>query len=94
VWFVKSFRNTYPEYHRFNITTINAAEIRKTLGDFSGVAHQPAKYAARMAQAFTATDPSVKIRRDEWEEAPDLGEKPYEHTDGTHTHTLLVSIEF
>jgi RNA-dependent RNA polymerase len=88
VWFVTPFQNNYPEHHGSHIAMINAAEIRETLGDFSGVANQPAKYAARMAQAFTATDPSVKIRREEWEEVPDLGEKPYEHTDGMHSHTL------
>jgi hypothetical protein len=82
VWFMTPFKNTYPEYHGKHIDMIDAYEIRKTLGDFSGVANQPAKYAARMAQAFTATDPSVKIRRDQWEEVPDLGQKPYLHTDG------------
>jgi RNA-dependent RNA polymerase len=37
-----------------------------------------------MAQAFTATDPSVTILREQWEEVPDLGDKPYEHTDGKY----------
>ncbi|KAK1227232.1 hypothetical protein PQX77_009776 [Marasmius sp. AFHP31] len=43
---------------------------------------QPAKYAARIAQAFTATDPSVQIMRDEWEMMDDLGNEPYLFTDG------------
>ncbi|KAL0581139.1 hypothetical protein V5O48_000928 [Marasmius crinis-equi] len=43
---------------------------------------QPSKYAARIAQAFTATDPSVKIRRDEWQMMDDLGQEPYLFTDG------------
>lgn len=47
--------------------------------------HQPSKYAARIAQAFTATDPSVKISRDQWEEIPDLGDEPYLFTDGVGT---------
>lgn len=62
---------------------VDSAAIRMTLGDFSGVLRQPAKYAARMAQAFTATDPAVKITRDQWEEVDDLGNKPYLHTDGS-----------
>jgi RNA-dependent RNA polymerase len=85
VWFVRPFPNTgvYAEWHAPTVHMIDANEIRKTLGDFSGVNKQPAKFAARMAQAFTATDPSVKIRRDQWEEVEDLGQAPYEHTDGT-----------
>lgn len=55
------------------------------VGDFQGVIHQPSKYAARIAQAFTATDPSVKISRDQWEEIPDLECKPYYFTDGVGT---------
>ncbi len=35
-------------------------------------------YAARRVQAFTSTDSSVKIRRDQWEEQAELGV----HTDG------------
>ncbi|KAG7092804.1 hypothetical protein E1B28_009121 [Marasmius oreades] len=46
---------------------------------------QPSKYAARIAQAFTATDPSVKIQRDEWEIVDDLGDEPYLFTDGVGT---------
>jgi RNA-dependent RNA polymerase len=54
-------------------------------GKFPGVIHQPSKYAARIAQAFTATDPSVRITSSQWEEVPDLGNKPYEFTDGVGT---------
>ncbi|KAI0929166.1 hypothetical protein AcW1_006187 [Taiwanofungus camphoratus] len=78
VWFMNPFQ--HPEAGH-----INAQRIRHELGDFSGVIRQPAKYAARIAQAFTATDPSVFIRKDQWEEIPDLGEKPYEFTDGVGT---------
>jgi RNA-dependent RNA polymerase len=81
VWFVSPFQDPGNTWHTAT-SWVTADAIRKTLGDFSGVANQPAKYAARMAQAFTATDPSVKISRDQWHEVPDLGEKPYLHTDG------------
>jgi hypothetical protein len=54
-------------------------------GEFPGVIHQPSKYAARIAQAFTATDPSVRITRNQWEEVEDLGTKPYYFTDGVGT---------
>ena len=74
VWFVSPFRDPIEGY-------INAEKIRSSLGDFSKLLRTPSKYAARMAQAFTTTDRSVKIRRDQWEEQPDLGP----HTDGVGT---------
>ena|ERR1700685_3925224 len=60
------------------------------IGEFPGVIHQPSKYAARIAQAFTATDPSVRITRDQWEEVDDLGTKPYYFTDGVGTISQLL----
>jgi hypothetical protein len=41
---------------------VDADYIRQNLGDFSQVIRQPARYGARMAQAFTATDPSIVLR--------------------------------
>ena len=58
--------------------------IRKGLGTSKDI-HIPSKYAARIAQAFSSTDPSVRIKRSQWEIVPDLGTKPYEHTDGQGT---------
>lgn len=78
VWFVQEFEHHTRPY-------INAHVIRNNLGDFSRVIHQPSKYAARIAQAFTATDPSVTIKRSQWEEIPDLGVEPYLFTDGVGT---------
>lgn len=74
VWFVSPFDDPV-EGH------VNAESIRAQLGDFSNLLRTPSKYAARIAQAFTSTDPSVKIRRDQWEEQPELGL----HTDGVGT---------
>jgi RNA-dependent RNA polymerase len=73
-WFLSPFRDTEEGY-------VTAEKIRASLGDFSKLLRTPSKYAARMAQAFTATDPSVKINRDQWEEQPELGP----HTDGVGT---------
>jgi RNA-dependent RNA polymerase len=80
VWFMNPF--DLP-----GIGRITADYIRRSLGNFEGskLLKQPSKYAARLAQAFTATDPSVKIRRDEWEEVSDLGSEPYLFTDGVGT---------
>ena len=80
VWFMNPF--TYPDEG-----LVTAASIRGSLGHFAGtkLLKQPSKYAARLAQAFTATDPSVDIRKNEWEEVPDLGKEPHLFTDGVGT---------
>lgn len=75
VWFVNPFCHSTEGW-------INARLVRQTLGDFSNVLKCPSKFAARLAQAFTATDPSVTISRSQWEEIPDMGPKNYEFTDG------------
>jgi RNA-dependent RNA polymerase len=74
VWFVSPFRDPVKGY-------VTSEKIRSSIGDFSKLLRTPSKYAARIAQAFTATKPSVKIRSDQWREQPDLGE----HTDGVGT---------
>ena len=74
VWFVSPFHDPVEGF-------VNAEHIRARLGDFSKLRRTPSKYAARIAQAFTATDPSVNIRRDHWEEQADIGP----HTDGVGT---------
>ena len=74
VWFVSPFHDPVEGF-------VNAEHIRASLGDFSKLRRTPSKYAARIAQAFTATDPSVKILRDQWEEQADIGP----HTDGVGT---------
>ena len=78
VWFVAPFRDLQEGY-------VTAETIRASLGDFSKLLRKPSKYAARIAQAFTATDPSVRIRRDQWEEQPDLGPEKSLFTDGVGT---------
>ncbi|KAI0707368.1 RdRP-domain-containing protein [Earliella scabrosa] len=61
---------------------VTAEKIRSDLGDFSGCIRIPSKYAARIAQAFSGTDPSVRIKRHQWDIVADMGTNPYEHTDG------------
>lgn len=79
VWYVNPFFD-HEKGH-----WVTAESIRASLGDFSGVIYSPSKYAARIAQAFTATDPSVDIKRDQWEEVDDIGSEPHLHTDGVGT---------
>ena len=80
VWFVSPFRDPEEGY-------VTSEKIRSSLGDFSKLLRTPSKYAARIAQAFTATNPSVKIKRDQWEEQDDLGD----HTDGVGTISRLLN---
>ena len=86
VWFMSPFHcYDYDKKGDRRYVYVNSESIRQSLGDFSEVQKQPSKYAARIAQAFTATDFSVKILRDQWEEMDDLGSEPYLHTDGVGT---------
>ncbi|OCB86696.1 hypothetical protein A7U60_g6154 [Sanghuangporus baumii] len=78
VWFVSPF--LHPEHG-----LVNAASIRREIGDLTAELAYPAKFGARMALAFSGTNPSVKISRDQWTEIPDLGSDPYLHTDGIGT---------
>ncbi|KAG6336315.1 hypothetical protein ID866_2764 [Astraeus odoratus] len=78
VWYVSPFR--HPEKG-----LVTAETIRASLGNFEEVIYSPSKYGARMAQAFTATDPSVKIHRDQWCDMEDIEENGILFTDGIGT---------
>ncbi|KAM5531730.1 hypothetical protein V8D89_014579 [Ganoderma adspersum] len=78
VWFVNPFQHPTRGY-------VDGQSIRDSLGDFRKVISAPSKYAARLAQAFTATDPSVSISHEQCEEIPDMGTEPYLFTDGVGT---------
>ena len=69
MWFVSEFVD--PDTGAI----VNAETIRASLGDFSPVIHCPALYGARLSQAFSATEPSLRIRRDELKVIPDIRPK-------------------
>jgi len=81
VWFINPF------FHHDSGRHVSGEYIRDTLGNFQGteLLKCPSKYAARLAQAFTATDPSVKIPRCQWTEIEDMGPEQYLFTDGVGT---------
>lgn len=64
VWFMSSFRS--------GGEMITPQKVVRDLGDFSALTQQPSKYAARIAQKFSATDPSVHIHAHEWEQVDDI----------------------
>ncbi|KAF5315907.1 hypothetical protein D9611_004921 [Ephemerocybe angulata] len=84
VWFINPFQFTLSPNQKI---WVNGEYIRQNIGNFAGsdLLRHPSKYAARLAQAFTATDSSVRLHRNNWEEVPDLGTKPYLFTDGVGT---------
>ncbi|KZO99422.1 RdRP-domain-containing protein [Calocera viscosa TUFC12733] len=54
---------------------VTAETIRDSLGDFSQVWNCPARYGARLAQAFTATEPSIVLTHDNIIEVADKTHK-------------------
>ncbi|KIY66410.1 RdRP-domain-containing protein [Cylindrobasidium torrendii FP15055 ss-10] len=52
-------------------TLMSAEEIRRTLGDFTRIIRKPALLAARWAQAFSASAPSIQLRPEEVRRIPD-----------------------
>lgn len=78
VWFVAPFEDQL--YGRMDAFT-----IRAQLGDFSRVICTPARYAARIAQTFSATEPSVRVTPTEWEEIDDIKYNGHIFTDGVGT---------
>uniref|UniRef100_A0A0W0FPC4 RNA-dependent RNA polymerase n=1 Tax=Moniliophthora roreri TaxID=221103 RepID=A0A0W0FPC4_MONRR len=99
VWFISPFHHPIEGFVNGNTIRDSIGDFKdlnesdyteedKAFGFYekdSKLLKQPSKFAARIAQAFTATDPSVKIRRDQWEMMRDLGEEPYLATDGVGT---------
>ena len=83
VWFMSPFQ--HPKYG-----FVNSAKIRDQIGDFRGkeLIKQPSKYGARLAQAFTATEASVTIKRSEWEQVEDI--KPATYKEGDTSPNLFT----
>ncbi len=82
VWFVTQF---WDEESR---TSVDAAAIRQDIGHFGNCRHDarliycPARYAARLSQAFTSTDNTVSVHADEIAEVPDIKRNESCFTDG------------
>ena len=65
VWFIEPFE------HRGVL--VNADHIRQHLGEFTPqMMKYPSLYGARMSQAFTATEPSLRVEADRVLEIPDI----------------------
>ncbi|KAI6110431.1 RNA dependent RNA polymerase-domain-containing protein [Pisolithus croceorrhizus] len=78
VWFVSPFQHPTEGL-------VTAESIRASLGNFEGVINSPSRYGARMAQAFTATDSSVRLHQSQWSEMSDIEQNGIVFTDGVGT---------
>ena len=81
VWFVKDFTGSRGD-------TITAAKIIARLGKFDGLVYDrqliycPARYAARISQAFTTTESSISVPAEEILIQDDINQGTYCFTDG------------
>jgi len=83
VWFMSPFQHSKYGF-------VDSTYIRDQIGDFRGkeLIKQPSKYAARLAQAFTATEASISIKRKEWEQVEDI--KPASYKEGDTSPNLFT----
>lgn len=72
---------------------VNAASIRSNLGDFSKVKYIPARYMARIAQAFTSTQRSITVRRQQIRQRVDIERGGSCFTDGVGTISQSLAEE-
>ncbi|KAJ7632964.1 RNA dependent RNA polymerase-domain-containing protein [Roridomyces roridus] len=81
VWFMNPFKDEATG------RLVTSESIRNDIGDFAGtpLLKSPSKYAARLAQAFTATDPSVRIGRHQWMLIPDIVVAGHENDTKLHS---------
>ena len=98
VWFVKPFRHID---ERGNTHIIDAASIIESLGNFRNLAYDrqliycPARYAARISQAFTATDASISMEVGQVMQSRDIKDATgqYAFTDGVGTISPQLAME-
>lgn len=98
VWFVKRFRYLDPSG---NSHLVDASTIIDSLGNFHDLEfdpmliHCPARYAARISQAFTATEASISAEVGQIMTLPDVKDTSgtYCFTDGVGTMSPLLAKE-
>ncbi|KAK4703609.1 proteasome activator subunit 4, partial [Phenoliferia sp. Uapishka_3] len=87
-WFVARFTQKNGE-------VVTAETIRRRLGDFSKVNQIPARWMARVAQAFTATQRTITLQESEVLHIPDIEHRTTKSlfTDGVGTISHILSLE-
>ncbi|CAH7674040.1 RNA dependent RNA polymerase-domain-containing protein, partial [Phakopsora pachyrhizi] len=84
-WFVCPFDHESGE--------VSASTIRSKLGDFSKVINIPARYMARIAQAFTSTTRTITLQRHEIQRMDDVERNNSCFTDGCGTMSKTLADE-
>ena len=87
VWFVRE--HTADD----GMTRITAELIRSQIGDLSKVEHSPARYGARLAQAFTGTEKSVKLKANQIVRIADIERNGFCFTDGAARISPELALE-
>jgi RNA-dependent RNA polymerase len=85
VWFVKPFEHPTQGW-------VTAESIRRGLGNFDKVIRCPARFGARMSQAFSATDQSITVTAEEIHPVDDIrNDARVNFTDGVGTISRQVA---
>ncbi|KAM0751510.1 RdRP-domain-containing protein [Meredithblackwellia eburnea MCA 4105] len=91
-WFISPFKK--------DGKMVTGDSIRSSLGNFDPIIHLPAKYFARLAQSFTATQRSLSLQPEEVRSMPDIkrpwgenGETVFTDGVGTISPDLAAEIE-
>ena len=78
-------------------TEVNAASIIASIGNFENSSDRfcPARYAARLSQAFTATDASIVVKPAETRKIADIStpDGMYHFTDGVGTMSREMAVD-
>ncbi|KAL0945576.1 hypothetical protein HGRIS_014736 [Hohenbuehelia grisea] len=91
---LKDYSFAFVRPFEFQGTIMDASGIRDTLGDFSAIVTKPALLGARWSQAFSASDPSVVLTKDELQRIVDrFAEDRTNFTDGVGTISSQVARE-
>ncbi|KAG9102986.1 hypothetical protein FRC06_000562, partial [Ceratobasidium sp. 370] len=96
--FLTGFRDNacfYSADFVFEGSIVTPESIRTSLGNFSKVIHYPARYGARMSQAFSSTDPSITIPQSAIKPIPDIktSKGDLEFSDGCGTISRQLAEE-
>lgn len=70
---------------------LDAHSIRNSLGDFTKVIRQPARFGARLSQAFSSTDKSITLEEDQILRRPDIKCDENLFTDGCGSMSSSVA---
>lgn len=91
-WFMNPFKDDYGNLIDTDTVLRRIGNFSESLRGKTPIDHYPALFPARVAQAFSATEVSVLIRRSEIiDEQPDVKRNTYNFTDGVGRISLSLA---